>query len=186
MVVTHSVESRGFKKIPKIPHGKKITDLRLSDNPLTTFEGLPVIPTLQVLRCDNTQIASFKGAVEEPALKVLSAAKTPVALCQSFRVMAAIVFGDSLEIVNQVPLKRAEIAQAKENKPKVRSLLIEGWIITNFRPLRLYNVFTRARRTIYVSDGTEVPDVAIMRQTLRLREGSDASGSPSCARAKPP
>ena len=104
--VTYSLESRRLTSVPRIPHSRQINELKLSNNPLVSLEGLPSIPTLEILRFDDTQVGTFKGAVAQPGLRTVSAQRTPVSLYQTFRVMAVIVFGDNVEVINQVPIKR--------------------------------------------------------------------------------
>lgn len=145
-----SYDSRNLHSIPKIPENQLITELKLSNNPLTNFRGLHTIPSLEFLRCDNTKIESFEDACYQPKLVNLNLSKTPVAMFRLYRIMAVIVFGDSLELINYIHLRQTEKSKASFLRERLYDQLVKGWILTSTEPLRIYNPKTKARRIIYM------------------------------------
>jgi hypothetical protein len=124
--------------------------LILSDNPLTSFESLSrEFTALEVLRCDRTNIASFKGAIVMPTLQVLSIARTPLSQHKCHRVMAVIVFGDSLKRVTQTPVSPGEARWAAKNRPLLEASLRAGWILLSTDPMIIFNPETHERVRLF-------------------------------------
>jgi hypothetical protein len=144
------MDNRGFTTFPKPPK-QEVTDWKLSGNQFTTFEGMTTIPTLKVLRCNQTRLLSFKGAIHQPSLEALDFSDTPLANSEFCTIMAVIAFGDQLKFVNHKPITPAIINCASANRLRLLRWIRDGWIITSFRgPIMLYNTITHQRQSFYV------------------------------------
>lgn len=149
---TKSFDSLHLQQIPSIdPTKHRISELRLSNNPITSLKGLVTIESMTSLKLDNTKLQNFQDAQPQPGLRTISFQKTPLAMYQTYKLMAIIVFGDNLELVNGNPVKPIDKKKARVVRDKVLSYLLKGWILTSLSPLRIYNVATKTRRIIYVS-----------------------------------
>lgn len=141
----------GYKltSFPPIPPTSKIEEINISNNNLTSFKGLIELQNLETLRCENTKISSFLGAKPLPSLKKLFIANTPLSHYAYHRVMAVIVFGDSLETVDFVNITKTERLFAINNRELLFQFLVEGWVMTITDPIKLFNVNTRQRRVLF-------------------------------------
>jgi hypothetical protein len=148
-----SLDFRNLTEIPPVPapYANSVRDLKLSDNPLSDFEGLSYLPSLEALRCDRTSISSFRGALELPKLTLLGLKDTPVSQYEHYRIMAVIVFGDSLKTLNQIPISRQESRIGANSRKHLLLHLLRGWILTSVKPLCIYDPVTKSRHRILCS-----------------------------------
>jgi hypothetical protein len=181
------MDSLGLKKFPRGP-STPITDWRLGNNPFTTFEGMTVIPTLQVLRCERTSLNSFKGAVAQPALESLDLSDTPLSRYELHVFMAVIVFGDQLKTVNGQRVLRPVQQRAAEHRPRLFPLLTDGWIVTSLQRLMvLYNPVSHTRQQIYQSDPSNfIGKVIAAQRASQLSGGFDEPQPPPESDRQPP
>lgn len=138
-----------LKSFPPIPPTSKIEEINVSDNNLVSFNGMVELQNLETLRCENTKITSFLGAKPLPSLKKLFINNTPLSHYSYHRVMAAIVFGDSLETVDFINITKPERLFAINNRELLFQYLIEGWVMTMADPIKIFNVNTRQRRILF-------------------------------------
>ena len=158
--LTKTMEQRNLKKFPRFPGNNNITELKVCNNPIESFEGMQVMYKLESLRIDGTKIKSFVGAVEQPNLKVIYLSNTLLSRYHYVRVMARIVFGDSLNCVGSRPLSSQEKLIASRYKDSIRGFLLKGWILTSVNPIKLFNPATRERKTVFVQkDFMKIPTI---------------------------
>jgi hypothetical protein len=146
------MEFRNLKRIPRPPFGA-VLDWKLANNPFTNFEGLTTIPTLQALRLNNTNIKTFKGAVPQPSLQSLDLSGTPLSRYEMHPMMAVIVFGNQLALVNHKKVSRKTTEAASEHRNRLYQLIVTGWILTCVhRDIVVINPETLERRRLFVGE----------------------------------
>jgi hypothetical protein len=125
--------NRGFTTFPDVKFLFPLVTLDLSDNPLTSFEGLPVLPFLRILHANNTQIASFKGAGILPALEILNMMEAPIASYRYFPLMALLSLNLSLKVLNdrQIPESHRRLALDPEIRGRFLPHLRTGYVIAD-------------------------------------------------------
>lgn len=138
-----------LSSFPYLPPTSKFEEINISDNNLVSFKGMVELQNLVTLRCENTKISSFLGAKPLPSLKKLFIGNSPLSHYAYHRIMAAIVFGDSLETVDFVKITKPERLFAINNRELLFQFLIEGWVMTITDPIKLFHVETRQRRILF-------------------------------------
>jgi hypothetical protein len=125
--------NRGFAAFPDARFLFRLVTLDVSDNPLTSFEGLSVLPFLRILHANGTQIASFKGAVILPALEILNLLDAPVAAHRYFPLMALLSLNLSLQVLNgrQIPEAHWKMALDPEVRARFLPWLREGFVVAD-------------------------------------------------------
>ncbi|OHS93931.1 hypothetical protein TRFO_39899 [Tritrichomonas foetus] len=144
-----SIKNAKLTSFPHISSRSLLEEIDVSRNNIDSFENLPVLQNLKSLNCTNTRVTSFKGAQTQPSLKSLYLARTPIAQYQYYRIMALIVFGDSIEEIDHVTIRNSERTYAKYNRTLLYPFLTKGWVITMIKPIKLYHVDNRLRRVLY-------------------------------------
>jgi hypothetical protein len=153
-------------------HVPTLEDWRLSDNPLPNFEGLQLLPNLEILRCDRTDISSFKGGVTLPRLRTLHLLTTPISQYDTVRIMASIVFGDSLQYIDQVAVSRPEAKLASDCRPALLKSLLDGWILSSVNPLLVYDPATKRRRRVICAAAGPSPHRRLLQISSRPETGT--------------
>jgi hypothetical protein len=102
---------------------------------------------------DDAAIATFARIDAPPGVEAFSCLRTPLAAYRHLALMAAIVFGPTLRRVNAAPIPPATRDAAAILAPLVRADLIGGAVLLNTRPIRLLNLATRRRRTVFADIG---------------------------------
>lgn len=141
--------SYSFKNLVCFPSSDELiqfSSLSFDHNPIDSFQTLPQLPRLVKLTLDGTNINSFDKAEVQPNLEEISFFNTPLSKYKNCNIMAFIVFGDSLRVVNNIPLSKSEIAFGREIRSVVGELLKEGWIIKNISPVILVNPKTGEKK----------------------------------------
>jgi hypothetical protein len=100
---------------------------------------------------DGTRIATFADFNPPPGIEILSCMNTPVSRYPHLSIMAVIVFGPSLRRVNGASVTALVKARAVVLAPRVRDDLLNGFVIVNLQPVRLLNLVTRERKSVFVN-----------------------------------
>ena len=148
-IITVKKNSRNIKEWPTNIINKNATTLDLADNVFTDFNGMRTYPRIDTLILDRTSLESFKGAKTQPLLKVLSFENTPLVQNKSSPLMALIVFGSNIQRINGKCITKKQKKLADELRPVLLQYLIEGWVITTEKPLRIVDTQTHKRKTIF-------------------------------------
>ncbi|OHT07795.1 hypothetical protein TRFO_23817 [Tritrichomonas foetus] len=144
------LSGRNFSTIPQLPEESNIAKLDLSNNRLVDFTGMKNYQRLaQFILDNNPKLSSFKGAEPTNGMTHFSCLKTPLGNSHSINLMAVLVFGDTLKIINGQQIPRSVYRQAAAIGTAVGDYILNGWVITNVDPIRIINPETRQRKTIY-------------------------------------
>lgn len=147
------LHSRKLSEIPVERVTKKpFSEINLSNNPLKTLKNLPELPELRKLNLDRTEIETFVYAAPQPNIQKISFRKSPLAEFQYCRMMATIVFGDSLGFINGKPLSSQEIKFRNQYSRVLRNYFVSGYVLDQIKPIRLHSPYTGAEQVIHSSD----------------------------------
>jgi hypothetical protein len=148
-------DNRGLQAVPSEVNRKlTTTELSLSGNPIVDFSSLVTLPCLTSLILDHTRLCSFAGARPQPALKSISFARTPLAKRQTHRLMASIVFSDSLTTVNGRKLTTEELRNGNLIRPLIGDHQTQGWLLQdNDAGFAQIHPPTKGRKEIQLPEG---------------------------------
>ncbi|EAX94133.1 hypothetical protein TVAG_080380 [Trichomonas vaginalis G3] len=135
---------KNLEKFPPFMQISQFETLDFSFNPLSSLETLPILPLLEALNLEGTKIGSFANSQRQPTLKQLNIINTPISYYQGFRVMSIIIFGPGLTEINGQKVTQQELLAVEKLMPRLRPLLLDGWILTNVEPPRLMHSETHA------------------------------------------
>jgi hypothetical protein len=152
--VTLSYVGHNVAAFPQIPRTTAILKLDISDNPLTAFVGMQSYRSLMSVVANRTKITSFKGVKPQDGVQQIMFYQTPLGCEPHFPLMALVVFGSSLNIINGRVVTDTDHALADGLRPQVLKLLADGWLLKRIVPVTLLNPVTRRRRVAY---GIAVP-----------------------------
>lgn len=145
-----SYASRNLTRFPSFNELSQYVSLSFANNPITSLETLPSLPSLKVINLSGTDIESFYGAQVQPSLEKLYIKNTPLCYFHDFRIMCIAVFGPTLQIINNESLTTYEIKMGNCFFNNLNSYLRKGWIISGFYPVKLINLQTHERRIVDV------------------------------------
>jgi hypothetical protein len=111
---------------------------------------LPDTPCVRKLVLDDVKLTTFANLHLPFGLEILSCLNTPISASRHFVLMAAIVFGPTLRRVNGATIPAATKTSASILTPLIRKDLLRGFVLMNLKPVRLLNLVTRKRRTVFV------------------------------------
>jgi hypothetical protein len=149
-IVRVALNSRGLSSAPSEVN-PNTTHLSLAGNPITDFSGLATLSALTSLILDQTNLSSFLGAQPQPSLRFISFRETPLAKCPTHRIMAAVVFPDSLTTIHRMELTAEERQKRDIFLPYIANDLTMGWIIQSETPLILCHNQTNRRRIVHLT-----------------------------------
>ena len=141
------------------------TDLKISEfcfsivingKRLRNFDGLPRLEFLSRLQLDGNPINSFEGAPRLPKLRWLSIKDSPLSKTMHFKLMCSIVFGPSLNTVNDQQISQKIKQQAKALEDEMLPELVAGRLIMSLSPLRMID----ARSSEYVSPNNSLMEAS--------------------------
>ena len=121
----------GLKEIAK---EQQFTEIRASNNELSSFEHFGTNPSLVKLDVEHNQISSFAGMTRQKSLEDLRIAGNPVSLHPQCRVMALLTIGFSLRVVDGVPIESSERELARRLGPSAALAVSYGWLLDDLRP----------------------------------------------------
>jgi hypothetical protein len=147
--MTLSYAGRNMSTFPPIQRSMSILKLDISDNPLTGFEGMQSYKSLITFVANRTKITSFKGVKPQDGVQQVMFSQTPLGCEPHFPLMALVVFGSGLNIVNGRVVTDADRALADGLRPQILKLLADGWLLKRLSPVTLLNPVTRRRRVSY-------------------------------------
>lgn len=180
---TRSFDSLRLKEFPYLKNIEKITEYRFNKNPVSSLEGLVTMPNLRALRLENTEISTFYGAKEQPSLEVVNLKNTPVSLFPYYNIMAAVVFGSALKVIDGKPLSPNEYKIAQSLRPVIQEELRKGMIITCLSPVRLFDPKTHGRSLKFQQKdfpilGSQSEYYNKMTRSYKVKDNSQGSPSP--------
>lgn len=143
-----SLSDQGLSEIPCIEYPKGIELLDLSRNPIENLKNLKKIPTLTKIICEDSAIFSFKGAVDEPRLSFISFKGCPITILPQYRIMASIVFGRSVEVVDGDSLSVSELSIRDKYGPVIKRYLVSGYCLMDLDPITLYNFEEKKQKIV--------------------------------------
>jgi hypothetical protein len=177
--------NRGLNSFPAIGRSLHLTRLDLSDNPLQDFRGMAPYASLRHLIASNTKIQSFAGAVPQADLEELTLLNTPLGCERYFWVMALIVFGEGLTIVNGQQLGAAQLREAYAIAPSIGLFLRDGWVLKRLKPVTLLNPVTRGRRVLYAAAGPWLRSASALASPPRTALSRKGRRSPTRSKRAP-
>ncbi|KAH0790625.1 Leucine Rich Repeat family protein [Histomonas meleagridis] len=92
--------------------------LNFTNNCITDFNGFEPNSNLEKLILDDNPLLSFQGLIEDQKIKSFSAQNTPISLLPSFRQLAILAFGPSIEEINN---EKVTISERKILSPEYLS-----------------------------------------------------------------
>jgi hypothetical protein len=182
-----------LKNFPPISKLVNFASLDLSENPITSFQGLPTLPNLVDLDLSRTQIKSFEFVQPQPALTRVHLTGTLVGHYVASDVMASVGFGPALQIVNGNPIRPQSKALAESIRVKFLPFLQEGWVIVGLNPLAGMHVRTQERRLFTwmrapapskICAKAPVQKKRLQPVTVKAWNSSRSSQHPSAAKAQ--
>lgn len=125
---------------------KLISNLDVSNRPLTDFRGIEYFQRLKVLNASGTKIASFLGSAKLPSLKVIDLTNTPICSTPNFTNYILKLFGSQIININGKPVndnvqvskffidqqKRTELVSLIKNRPATIKNLASAQIKLKF------------------------------------------------------
>lgn len=152
-------------RFPNIKTESSINKFDLSNNDIVTFYGLKPTTAINTLILDNNpKLSSFIGLTEShnpmfsaetsgdqsnEGIVNLSLLKTPLGEYPQIKLMAVIVFGNALAMINGSQIPYSTYSLANKLRDETLPYLLDGWIIISTKPLRILNTKTRARKILY-------------------------------------
>lgn len=131
-MVHKKIDSFASIKIPA-----NCSQVDLSKNKISNFEGLTKLDCLTQLQLDYCPIKTFKGAMHLPSLRWLSMKGTPVSRNNYFKLMCIVVFGPQLKTINDEKVPQAVFKQVEALEDSLRPQLLEGRLLSHIKPIRL-------------------------------------------------
>lgn len=165
-----SYKGRNLRSIPTVPNGESVTYIDLSDNPISSFNQLLSYPNLRFLCIDNTKIVSFHHAPELPSLEEFTCRGTSLSCSQYIQLMAVMVFGDRMKIVNGMTIDQRTWLLGKAARAEYRKHLVEGYVFLKIDPIKMINNETRQRKSIFI-DLNKLISKEVVRTPTRTRSG---------------
>jgi hypothetical protein len=107
-----------------------ISEIYLSDNPITSFVGFPPINCLVKLSLDRTLIQDFRGFPRLPNLKSISMKGTPVMKHPQARIALIMLVGPNLRSINEERVARTERQLASIFSDECPGAIRAGWMPT--------------------------------------------------------
>lgn len=150
--ISRSFVNSGLHTFPHLVKSSQVEILKIGNNPIVSFKGMVSLEQLKMLNCDNTLIESFADACPLPSLTNLSFVNTPISRYPLVRVMSIVVFGNSLEIVDHIAVKKLERNKGNHLRDTLYPFLTTGWILTAIQPIKIYHYRTKARRVIFKTE----------------------------------
>lgn len=142
-IANGNFSQKNLSSFPPFMDISQYESLDFSFNPINSLETLPVLPLLESLNLEGTKLDSFSNAQRQPTLKSLNLINTPISFFSGFKIMSVIIFGSGLTEVNGQRITPQELAIAEKLLPRLRTLLLNGWILTNIDPPRLTHYKTQ-------------------------------------------
>lgn len=178
-----SYANQNLKNLNKVSNSVPIDKLDLSGNPITTFSGLRVFPSLFNLDCSNTQLMSFQDFPKQTGIKIFNCKKTPISHRSNLDLMAAITFGESIEKVNGTVINDTIKYTASKLSDTIRPFLVKGWIILGLNPVKILNIQTRKRKTFYNQineEEEETPEAELENDNPIQNTQAPINSNPPC------
>ena len=145
----YSFEGLSLTEFPSNINSDAAKIINVSNNPISSFEGIKEYPNLTYLICKNTKIETFQGAKIQPSLQTLTLSGSPLSRETFCRVMALIAFGNSLKTIDQVAIRESDRTLAQTFSSQLRPFIISGWVITSRNPIKIFNSATKQRKTFF-------------------------------------
>lgn len=142
--------NRNLTRFPSFNELSPYMSLSFANNPISSLETLPTLPSLKVLNLSGTDIESFYGVSVQPSLEKLYIKNTPISYFHDVRIMCIAAFGPSIKFINNESLTTYEIKMGNCFFNTLNSYLRRGWIISGFYPVKLVNLQTHERRIVDV------------------------------------
>ena len=133
----------GISEFPPKSEIEMCSSLIFSNNPISSFFGLPSLAFLQSLYLDNTKIQNFQYVQQESGLSVLSMIKTPLSKRIYFTEMALLCF-NNLKELNGKKVNLETIKFVKSLPKALPSYIRNGWLLTETDPPTIYDPETGA------------------------------------------
>lgn len=122
--------------------------INLSNNPIADLRNLPTLPNLESLVLDDTDMITFRGGSNQPRLFKFSCLNTTLAENEYMRLMALVVFGSSLTLINGEQVSILESEDAYLYGPLIRQYLLKGFVLVGKDPIELGNPETGEFKSI--------------------------------------
>jgi hypothetical protein len=156
-----SLDHHRLTSFPVSSRFRNVTSISFANNPLSSFAGLPTIPTLQHLDLSRTNIRSFEAANRQPNLISISLSGTHLATWPHLTEMCLIALSDRLEIVCGKYITDKQRSYADRTFSALSPLLFKGWVLMAADPIRILHEKTRARRLVFVAQPKDKPASAV-------------------------
>ncbi|KAK8885647.1 hypothetical protein M9Y10_041099 [Tritrichomonas musculus] len=138
LVTIHKANSN-LNSFEDIVFSENTFSIDVSYNNIQDFTGLPQLHVLRELILDSNPISNFTGASYQPNLKFISIKKSKILSNPNFKLMCLIVFGSQLTTVNGQRVTHHLRSIADSLRPSTISELKKGSVITQTKPLKLFN-----------------------------------------------
>ena len=140
--------NKGLHNFPSFDEISSFDVLDFSLNPITSLRTLPVLPLLEELNMEGTNLESFAHAQRQPTLKKIILKNTPVSFYPGVRIMTLVALGSWIQYVDDQEITEEEIKIAEKLTPRLRPLLLTGWVLTEADPPRIVHCQTHACGTL--------------------------------------